>query len=306
MSASRSSDPKKRKPVTKEMHLVLVCHAELGLDGTWNVYDEVQPKIDEMLARVADKTGKMPKVTYCLTCEFITDKLEEAIRLYESGHEIGVHSHLPGAHRKRHSYSGRYALRIDDNGILNQDMVAGPLRQMLISLGFPAPVSHVAGMFSFQKTTIKILSEAGFKVDCSLIPNGGVIKHKALGNFVIADNRRRTVRTPYRPSLEDPWVDGSSSIIELPVSGNLGCAYFAMDWARSLDDEFALLEKRLEALGGVDVYQSYWHHFEFSRSLNWTKGDIGRATDFLMKCGTLDGLSFSTAQHAATAIEETL
>ena len=105
-------------------------------------------------------------------------------------------------------------------GILNQDKVAGPFREILISLGFPPPVSHVTGMFSFQKSTIKVLSEAGFKVDCSLIPNGKVIKHDALGDFVIADNRRRTDRRAYRPSDDDPWVAGNSNVLELPVSGD--------------------------------------------------------------------------------------
>jgi hypothetical protein len=287
----------------KQMHFVLVCHAELGLDGTWGVYSEVQPQIEAMFHRVADATGKMPKVTYCLTTEFITDNLDEAIRLHGDGNEIGVHSHLPGGHRKKHDYSGPYALKLDEQGRLNQDSVAGPLRQMLAAVGFPAPVSHVTGMFSFQKTTLQVLADAGFKVDCSLIPNGDVIKHRALGDFMIADNRRRTSRQPYHPSLADPWVEGESTLLELPVSGNLGCAYFAMDWARSLDDELVLLENRLNALRGVDVYQSYWHHFEFSRSLPWTKGSIEHAGDFLIRCAHLKELQFSTASEAAAAYE---
>jgi hypothetical protein len=288
----------------KELHFVLVCHAELGLDGTWGVYDEIQPKIEDMFARVADATGKCPKVTYCLTNEFVTDKLDEAFRLQEQGHEIGVHSHLPGGHRKWHSYAGPYALKLNQLGRLNQDLVAGPLRQMLISLGLPAPVSHVSGMFAFQRTTIEVLAEAGFTVDCSLIPNGRVIKHSALGDFTIADNRQRTSRQPFRPSSANPWSEGRSPVIELPVSGNLGCAYFGMDWAGSLDDECVLLQKRLQDLQGVDVYQSYWHHFEFSRSLNWTKGSIDQATAFLIKCATQDNLRFSTARTAAAAYEK--
>lgn len=66
----------------KQLHMVLVCHAELGLDGTWQDYDAVQPQVDRMLAQVADQTGKLPKVTYCLTNEFVSDKLDEAIRLH--------------------------------------------------------------------------------------------------------------------------------------------------------------------------------------------------------------------------------
>ena len=35
----------------KQLHLVLVCHAELGLDGTWQDYDAVQPQVDRMLEK---------------------------------------------------------------------------------------------------------------------------------------------------------------------------------------------------------------------------------------------------------------
>lgn len=56
-------------------------------------------------------------------------------------------------------------------------------------------------------------------------------------------------------------------------------------------------------LDGVDIYQSYWHHFEFSRSLSITKGSIDQATDFLIKCAAMPDLKFSTAHDAADAYE---
>jgi hypothetical protein len=257
--------------------------------------------MERLFLRVADATGKMPKVTYCLTSEFITDRLDEAIRLQEAGNEIGVHSHLPGGHRKRHSYSGPFAFRFDEQRRLNQDKVAGPLREILIALGFPAPTTHASGMFSFQQKTISILSDAGFTIDTSLIPNGKIIQHDALADVIIADNRRRTSRKPYRASLTDPWVHGDAPVLEIPVSGNLGCAYFGMDWAASLDDEFALVERRSAQLNGVDIYQSYWHHFEFSRALSWTRGSQDSAYDFLTKCTRLENVVFSTAREAADA-----
>ena len=123
----------------KPLYYTLVCHAELGLDGTWDVYEEIPPAFETMIERVAQRTGQMPRVTYCLTNEFVTDRLDDAVRFFEQGHEIGVHSHLPGSHRREHCYSGRYALALDPNGLLNQDRVAGPLREIIASLGFPAP-----------------------------------------------------------------------------------------------------------------------------------------------------------------------
>ena len=179
----------------KELHVVLVCHTELDFGGSWSFYTRVQPRIEELLKKVADKSGKQPKMTYCLTGDFLSERLEDAFKFLEEGHEIGVHSHLPGAHRPRHSYSGHYAYRLNEHGILNQDTVAGALRQIAISLGLPAPRTHVSGMFTFQRTTIQILAEAGFSVDCSLLPSVRGT-HEATGDFVLANNTRRD--QPYK------------------------------------------------------------------------------------------------------------
>ncbi|MFW6217964.1 MAG: hypothetical protein ACOC4K_03110 [Verrucomicrobiota bacterium] len=143
-----------------------------------------------MIERVAQQTGQLPKVTYCLTNEFITDRLDDAIRFYEQGHEIGVHSHLPGSHRKAHSYSGRCALALDRHGFLNQDRVAGPLREIITSLGFPAPQTHVSGMFSFQQSRVQPHPQ----LDARFSRQGGRIsrEHRQNEGFDIFHRSQRT------------------------------------------------------------------------------------------------------------------
>lgn len=282
-------------------HFVLVCHAELGLDGTWTSYDRVQPAMEGIFDRVAQATGKPIRSTYCLTSEFIADRLEEAARLLEAGHEIGVHSHLPGSHRQGHRYDGPYRLKTNAAGELNQDRVAGPLRESLIARGFPPPRTHVSGMFSFQPTTIRLLEAAGFENDCSLIPNGKVIRHSITGAFVIADNRRRMSRAPYFPDPGDPWSAGRSSMVEIPVSGNLGMAYFGIDWAQSLEEELALIAQEPGAPGTPRLYQSYWHHFEFDPAHSWTRGSLLEAERFLTALGCMPGVQFSTVSEARRA-----
>ncbi len=280
-----------------ELHVVLVCHTELDFDGSWGVYRRVQPRIEDLLKRVADKSGKQPKMTYCLTSDFLSERLEDAFRFLEEGHEIGVHSHLPGAHRPRHSYAGHYAYHLNEHGILNQDTVAGALRQISISLGLPPPRTHVSGMFTFQRTTIQVLAEAGFSVDCSLLP-GIRGTHEATGDFVLADNTRRDKAHAYRPSDEDPWADGDSAIIELPASANLGGG----DMERQISD----LRRRVTSDRDVDVFQSYWHHFEFLRPVEFLRPgqDIyEEAERFLIECGRHDAVRFSTASEAASVLE---
>jgi len=259
------------------------------------MYEKVQPRMTDVFARVAQKTGKQPKVTYCLTGEFLGERLDDAFSLLEAGHEIGVHSHLPGAHRPRHQYQGRYAYRLDELGILNQDRVAGALRQTAIALGLPAPATHVSGMFTFQRTTIGVLEQAGFTVDCSLLPGVEKAKHEASGDFILADNVRRAEPYPYRPAADDPWADGDSSLIELPVSGNLG--------GGDIEEQLESLGDRLGGSGPVDVFQSFWHHFEFA-GLGWTKGTFEQAERFLLACAGHEQVVFSTASQAARDLEE--
>jgi hypothetical protein len=279
----------------KKLLVVLVCHTELDFDGSWNVYEKIQPEIDQILLSVADKTGKKPKITYCLTNAFLSERLDDAFRFLGEGHEVGIHSHLPGSQRPRHNYKGNYAYRFDDQGVLNQDRVAGALRHIAISLGLPAPKTHVSGMFTFHRMLINTLVETGFTVDCSLLPGIGKTTHPASGDFVLADNSRRKELYPYRPDPEDPWVKGKGSIIELSVSGNLG--------GGNISEQIERLNERLNMGPQVDVFQSFWHHFEFAE-LGWTKGTFSDAEQFLLECGRCENVVFATASEAAAILEK--
>jgi hypothetical protein len=272
------------------MHIVLICHTELDFSGSWALYDRIQPLAEQMFDRVANATGKCPRTTYCGTAEFLGEKLDDAFRFVERGDEIGIHSHMPGAHRPKHRYQGRYAYRFDEHDVLNQDRVAGPLRELAIAMGLPSPQTHVTGMFTFHRRTIAVLEDAGFAVDCSLLPGIPPARHPVSGDFVLADNSRRSDPRPYRPSRDDPWTNGTSRLVELPVSGNLG--------GEDLDSQLAALRQRFEDNDAVDVYQSYWHHFEFA-GLGWTRGNLGDAERFLIEAARLDGVVFSTAAQAA-------
>jgi hypothetical protein len=148
-------------------------------------------------------------------------------------------------------------------------------------------------MFTFQRTTIRTLAEAGFTVDCSLLP-GIRGTHPASGEFVLADNTRRAEPYPYRPDIADPWIPGTAPVVELPVSANLG--------GGDMDGQLSCLRERLARDGEVDVFQTYWHHFEFAQ-LGWTQGMLADAERLLTECGRQENVRFSTAAEAAAAME---
>jgi len=280
----------------QEFHLVLVCHTEMDFNGSWSLYESVQPRIEEMIARVADAVGKKPKITYCATGEFLGDpcRLDDAFRFIQQGHEIGIHSHLLGSHRVPwHSGRGRYALHLDQKGVLNQDLMAGALRQIAIALGLPPPASHVSGYFTFQETTISILEKAGFSVDCSLLPGEEKNTFHATDDFILCDTGRRKQPYPYRPASNDPLADGHSSIIELPVSGCLGDG--------NGKEHCADVRRRMESDREIDVFQMFWHHFEFA-DREWSQGSVADAEEFLVECARMKQVIFSTASEAANAL----
>ncbi|MFP4157582.1 MAG: hypothetical protein ACLFU4_08195 [Opitutales bacterium] len=71
-----------------------------------------------------------------------------------------------------------------------------------------------------------------------------------------------------------------------------------MDWPASLEDETRQLAMYLETDNELGIYQSYWHHFEFSRTHNWTRGSLAKAEEFLVNIGKMKGLIFSTVANA--------
>lgn len=188
-----------------------------------------------------------------------------------------------------------YAYRFDEQGVLNQDRIAAALRQIAIALGLPAPTTHVSGMFTFQQSTIQVLEKAGFTIDCSLLPGIEKNRHNIAGDFILADNVRRKEPYPYRPASEDPWSDGNSSVIELPVSGNLG--------GGDIEGQITNLHRRLEGDREIDVFQSFWHHFEFG-NLGWTRGTLEAAEKFLLEGGRKDKIVFSTASEAVFSLKQ--
>ena len=63
----------------RTLHIVLVCHTELDFDGSWALYEKAQPGMEEVLREVADATGEMPKMTYCLTSDFLSELLLQPV-----------------------------------------------------------------------------------------------------------------------------------------------------------------------------------------------------------------------------------
>jgi hypothetical protein len=305
--------------------LVMVSHTETWCgDGTWPHFDQVL----DGLRRAWDGGtlgAERPVATFCAPAEAVEDKETVLRQLRADGHEIGVHSHLPGSHRGGHSYQGEFAYRLDDEGRLNQDLAAARLRARVEQAGLGAARTHVSGFFTFRDTTVCVLEHAGFTVDCSLMP-GTVGTHPAVGDFVLWDNRARTCPATYRPSRSDHCQPGDSSIIELPVWGHLnaeedqGCLLEIVRRSEQDGDPIAshwegywrergsfqnVPSSGGQVQGKPEIVQMFFHWWDFlgeGGSVDYES--LVRLGCFLRRWAEMDDCSFATASHAARWMAE--
>jgi len=305
--------------------LAMVSHTETWwADGTWPHFDEVL----DGLHRAWDQgtlSAKRPVVTFCVTAEALEDKETVLHQLQADGHEIGVHSHLPGSHRGAHGYQGEFAYRIDDGGRLNQDLAAARIRARVEQAGLGAASTHVSGFFALRDTTVAVLEDAGFTVDCSLMP-GTVGTHPAAGDFVLWDNRARTCPAAYRLSQSDHCQPGDSRIIELPVWGHLNAEEdqdCLLEIVRRSEQDGVPIASHWEAYwrergsfrdvpssgrqvqGKPEVVQVFFHWWDFlGRGGDIDTESLARLGRFLRRWAETDDCSFATASHAAQQLAE--
>ena len=80
------------------MHVCLVCHTEPDVwDGGFTSIDVVLPDFLDRISEVRDEKGNSLKITWCLTSQVAKHRSEPFLELAEQGHEVGIHSHYPGA-----------------------------------------------------------------------------------------------------------------------------------------------------------------------------------------------------------------
>jgi hypothetical protein len=211
--------------MTDRLYVCLVCHTEPDVwDGGFTSIDSVLPPFLEMLESVRDCRGRSPCIAWCLTAQVMRQRPEVFRPLARAGHEIGVHSHFPGA---TGALEHQQTLNRDHLGEFDRwfpDLCALALQQ-----GLPPLRTHATWMFAYRDEMTGTLAECGIGVDCSVCYGGA---HFLEDSFLLADSRRRKSGKPYRLSEQDHCIKGKSPVVELPVSGGLG-AYWEADERRS-------------------------------------------------------------------------
>ncbi|OGN88026.1 MAG: hypothetical protein A2158_03060 [Chloroflexi bacterium RBG_13_46_14] len=286
------------------MHVCLVCHTEPDVwDGGFKSIDVVLPNFLKGMEKVRDHQGNNPKITWCLTSQVGKQRPEPFLELLDYGHEIGIHSHYPGA-------DGRleHQQEINKNNLDKFGEWLPELCRTLTDAGFPTPRTQVTWMFAYRDDMTRVLSQAGIDIDCSECYGG---THCLPDGFFLADSRNRSNGKPYRMSMSDHCVEGDSGVTELPVSGGFGDYWipnkeggFVHFSPIASDDEadkmIELFNRRIETLipGEIDIFHIHFHLYEFLPPGGLDESRLDRAVTILRNMASDKRVCFSTASNA--------
>lgn len=251
------------------IHICLVCHTEPDVwNGGYASFDLVLPKFVTLLDGIHDQSGRTPRVAWCLTGEVVRNRPQPFKELLALGHEIGVHSHFPGADG---ILEHRQDLNIARLSLFEQWFP--DLCHQIADAGFPQPRTHASWMFAYPEHMTADLVRSGILVDCSVCYGGA---HYLADGRLLADSRGRKDGRPCRPAKEDHCMEGNAGLAELPVSGGFGSYwepdgkggfdYFSPVASQDeMDKQIGTFDRRLQGLhkGDVDIFQMHFHLYEF-------------------------------------------
>jgi hypothetical protein len=304
-----------RLSTSGRMLVCLVCHTEPDVwDGGFASIDRVLPLFLEMLASVSDMEGRSPRVAWCLTGQVMRHRAETFLRLLPHGHEVGIHSHHPGGNGVVEHEQAVNRDHLDAFDRWFPDLCALAKEQ-----GFPEPRTHASWMFAYRDDMTRTLARCGIDVDCSVCYGGA---HHLPDGFLLADSRRRKSGKPYRLSEQDHCLEGTSPVVELPVSGGLGdywepderggFSHFSpigcppADGRGGLERQLQLFRARLDDLapGEVDIYQIHFHLYEFLPPGGIDRSRLERARALLDAMASDARVGFAAPSAAVEAWRE--
>jgi hypothetical protein len=286
------------------MHVCLVCHTEPDVwNGGFKSIDVILPMFLDLLGEVRDDGGVSPRVCWCLTSQVIKNRPTPFLKLLEKGHEIGIHSHFPGVDGLI-----EHQQEINRNKLEDIRDWLPELCLDITSAGFPPPRTHVTWMFAYRDTMTQVLAKAGFGIDCSVCYGG---LHSLSDGFLLADSGRRTNGKPYRLDETDHCSAGSSSVIELPVSGGFG-SYWKPDGkggfkyftpvASDIETErmLRIFSDRLDSVstGETDIFHIHFHLYDFLPPTGVDAERLSRAKRLLQTMAQDNRVCFSSPSDA--------
>jgi peptidoglycan/xylan/chitin deacetylase (PgdA/CDA1 family) len=165
---------------------------EIPLKGNSNDYTSVVDGVP-LLLDLFDDLGVSS--TFFVTKDVAKDATDTILEAARCNHEIachGEHGRLLDSETLKYDYGNIKRATETITNYLN-----------LVPVGFRAPFHKV------DEATLKALIKLGYKYDSSVTPSSRLLDRHFLPN---------APKTPYNPCLEDLCRNGSSPIVEIPIS----------------------------------------------------------------------------------------
>lgn len=177
----------------------------LTVDVEWDhLVDHGTTGLERGLPAIVDilRDRGIPATFFILgeVCDLRPDLLEDLSR---PGFEIGSHSYR---HTSLHWKSRTWLRR----SIRRSDLAIA--RTMSVR-----PRIFRAPKFSITGKALQILSEIGYKVDSSVLPNA---EFRRISRLILVASHEGAPAQPYYPSRRNPAAEGSVPLVEIPLTEN--------------------------------------------------------------------------------------
>ncbi len=262
--------------MTGLVHIVISCHVEPGtVRNRAIVFDAKKEEgIVRALPRIVEFADEEAvPLTFAMTPTALRRN-----NLDLDGHEVGVHLHPQDAElqatlgKERKLPTDCLALYSEED----QRALVAASRQVFEDTQGLEPRTFVAGNWSENETTLRLLRNAGFRYDGSPLPG-----HRSS----CADwSRLPRLAPPYHPSLEDYQRRGQADLLYIPVFTGLWGHPLTPESIHELGRSYFEAALREAQVGGAEVVHMYFHspmaldsYFltEFGRVVAFARDNLG-------------------------------
>ncbi|MFQ5790958.1 MAG: hypothetical protein ACE5JI_10845 [Acidobacteriota bacterium] len=233
------------------MRIVIFCHVEPGTsrDNEIHFHPRYLEGISIALPRIvefADESGLA--MTFAMTPTALKENDTDL-----GGHEVGVHLH-PQDTQLRDTLGGEVTLSSDclmHYSARDQATLIEATKRFFEQEEGRSPRTFVAGNWSENNTTLKLLAGAGFSFDGSPLPN-----HSS----GCADwSRIPRLTQPYAPSGEDYQARGAMDYLYIPVLQGLWGHYVTPEIIHLLGASYFKAALKEAVVGGAEVAHIFFH-----------------------------------------------
>ncbi len=258
------------------MKVLVVCHVETGIIRNREIlFDRSRPEgVTSAVPRIAEfaEQHEVP-ITFALTPQSL-ELLDTDLQGFSRGLHLHPKDPVLVREMNRKVAVASDCLR-DYTSDEQSNLIKAAVESFVRAVG-NRPKIFVAGNWSENADTLRIVEGEGFRFDASALP----------GHFSGCADWRRVPRLaqPYEPDVKDYQSRGTSALLYVPVYQGLWGDYLTPETLHLLGVEYFKAALTEAAVGGACIVHIYFHSAmaldpfflsEFARALDFARDAVG-------------------------------